>query len=163
MMTDIDAEKARLIDDLDDARRRTLAILQDADADCIVYPDSGWCVKDMAAHILLWEVEALAAVRARQQGESYTIADLDGVDQFSERGRVRYCGQSLTQIKTGLHTVRKEMKTILRALPPDCFAGMMAYPWPWTGSLSALMAIMAEHERQHADEIRQALQSGESR
>ncbi len=59
-------------------------------------------------------------------------------------------------------TVREAIKTILRALPPDRFAGMMAYPWPRMGSLSDLIAIMAEHERQHADDIRQALQSGES-
>jgi hypothetical protein len=161
-MTDIDAEKARLIDDLDDARRRTLAILQDADPDCIVHPDSGWRVKDMAAHILIWEVEALAALRARQKGGSYTIADFDGFDEFNERALARYRGLSLAQIKTELHTVREAIKTILLALPPDRFAGTMAYPWPWMGSLSDLMAIMAEHERQHADDIRQALQSGES-
>jgi hypothetical protein len=161
-MTDIDAEKARLIDDLDDARRRTLAILQDADADRIVYPDSGWCVKDVAAHILIWEVEALAALRARQKGATYTIADFDSFDQYNECARVRYRDLPLAQIMTELRTVRETIKTVLRALPPGRFAGVMAYPWPWMGSLSDLIAIMAEHERQHADDIRQALQSGES-
>ena len=161
-MTDIDAEKARLIDDLDDARYRTLVILRDADADCIVHPDSGWRVKDVAAHILIWEVEALAGLRARQKGETYTIAAFDSFDQYNERAFIRYRDRSLDQIMTELHAVREAMKTILRALPSDRFAGMMAYPWPWTGSLSDLMAIMAEHERQHAEEIRQALQSGES-
>jgi hypothetical protein len=161
-MTAIDAEKARLIDDLDDARRRTLAILQDADADRIVYPDSGWCVKDMVAHILIWEVEALAALRARQKGMIYRIADFDSFDQYNERARTRYRDLPLAQIMMELHTVREAIKIILRALPPDCFAGVMAYPWPWMGSLSDMMGIMAEHERQHAAEIQQALQSGES-
>jgi hypothetical protein len=161
-VTDIDAEKARLIDDLDDARRRTLAILQDADENCVVYPDSGWRVKDMAAHILIWEVEALAALRARQKGGTYTIADFDSFDQYNERARLRYRDLPLTQIMAELHTVRETIKAILRALPPERFAGVMAYPWPWMGSLGDLMAIMAEHERQHADDIRQALQSGES-
>ena len=161
-MTDIDAEKARLIDDLDEARRRTLAILQDAAADRIVYPDSGWCVKDTVAHILIWEVEALAALRARQKGMTYTIAGFDSFDQYNERARARYRDLPLIQIMTELHTVRETIKTILRALPTERFAGMMAYPWPWMGSLSDMMEIMAEHERQHADDIRQALQSGES-
>ncbi len=161
-MTDIDAEKTRLMDDLDSARRLTLAVLQDADENRIVHPESGWSVKDMAAHILIWEEEALAALRAWQKGETYTIANFDSFDQYNERALARYRDRPLAQVKTELYTVREAIKTILRALPPDRFAGMMPYPWPWMGSLSDLMAIMAGHEREHADDIRRALQSGDS-
>jgi hypothetical protein len=159
-MADIDAEKARLIDDLDSARRRTLDILKDADENRIVHPASGWRVKDVVAHILIWEEEALAALRARQQGETYTIADFDSFEQYNARALERRRDAPFEQIKTELHAVREDMKTILRALPPDRFAGVMPYPWPWMGSLSDMMMIMAAHEREHADEIRRAKQAG---
>jgi hypothetical protein len=160
-MAETETEKASLIDELDSARRRTLAILRDADEHHIVHAATGWRVKDVVAHILIWEEEALAALRARQKGETYTIAGFDSFDSYNERAFERHRDTPFEQIKTGLHDVREEMKAILLALPPERFAGSMRYPWPWMGSLSDLMAIMAAHERSHADEIRQAIQAGE--
>jgi hypothetical protein len=160
-MADVESEKARLVGELDSARRRTLDILKDADGDHIVHPATGWRVKDVVAHILIWEEEALAALRARQKGETYTIAGFDSFESYNDRAFKRRRDAPFEQIKTELHDVREEMKTILLALPPERFAGSMVYPWPWTGSLSDMMAIMAAHERGHADEIRQATQAGE--
>jgi hypothetical protein len=158
-MAETESEKASLIDELDSARRRTLDILKDADENHIVHPATGWRVKDVVAHILIWEEEALAALRARQKGETYTIAGFDSFERYNERAFERWRDTPFEQIKTGLHDVREEMKVVLLALPPDRFAGSMVYPWPWMGSLSDLMAIMAAHECSHADEIRQEGQS----
>jgi hypothetical protein len=158
-MADVESEKARLIDELDSARRRTLSILKDADGNHVVHAATGWRVKDVVAHILIWEEEALAALRARQKGETYTITGFDGFERYNARAFERWRDTPFEQIKTGLHDVREAMKMVLRALPPERFAGLMVYPWPWAGSLSDMMAIMAAHERSHADEIRQAIQA----
>jgi hypothetical protein len=154
---DIEAEKVRLIFELDNARRRLLDILKDADENRVVYPVSGWRVKDMVAHVLIWEEEALLFLRAMQKGERYTIVDFVSFESYNERAIATRRETPYDELKASLHAVRDEMKTILRALPPERFAGMVMWPWPWMGSLSGMIEVMVEHERSHAEEIRRAL------
>jgi hypothetical protein len=155
-MAHIEAEKARLVFELDSARRRTLDILKTADANRVVHPASGWRVKDLAAHILIWEEDALAALRARQNGAVYRIDDFGSFESYNDRTIGRYRDMPMGEILAALHTAREAMKAILLALPPEHFAGLMPYPWPWMGSLSNMIEVMVRHERSHADEIRRS-------
>lgn len=155
-----DNEKARLIFALDTARRRTLEILKDADENRTVHPGSGWRVKDMVAHLLIWEEETLIALQALQKGEKYVIADFGSFDSYNERAIAPRLDTPFEQLKTELHTVREQMKAALLALPPELFSGMMPYPWPWMGSLGNMIEVMVRHEQSHADEIRRAMQEG---
>jgi uncharacterized protein (TIGR03083 family) len=157
-MPEIDREKARLIGLLDEARAYTLAVLDGLDPARRVHPATGWRVKDVVAHILVWEEEALLALQALSDGRSfYTIPNFVSFDDYNRRDYERRKDVPLDQLLADLHAVREDAKAILQALPPERFTGTMPFPWPWAGSLSEMMAIMAAHERGHSTEIARAV------
>jgi hypothetical protein len=161
-MPDINREKARLIGLLDEARVYTLAVLDGLDPARCVHPASGWRVKDVVAHILVWEEEALRSLQAlRDEQPFYTIPNFVSFDDYNRRAYERRKDVPLDQLLADLHTVRQDAKTILGALPPERFTGTMPFPWPWEGTLSEMMAIMAAHERGHSSEIARAGESDE--
>ena len=148
-----DVEKARLIRLLDSVRLRTLTILEGIDGDRVVYPDTGWRVKDVVRHIVFWEEEALASLVALQEGTTYIISDFISFDAYNQQDFQRWRDRPFLQIQDDLRTVRDRLKATLIALPPERFKGHIRFPWPQSGTLSDMIAIMAAHEREHASEI----------
>ncbi len=149
-----DLEKARLIRLLDEARASTLAVLERVDPARCVHPETGWCVKDVVAHILAWEEESLRSLQAlRDDQPYYTIPDFASFDEYNRRRYEDYTPLPLDRLLANLHTVREETIAILRVLPPARFTDTMPFPWPWEGTLSEMMEVMAAHERIHITEI----------
>jgi hypothetical protein len=158
MMDQAEAEKSLLVRRLDAARRDTLAILEGADEALIVHADTGWRVKDVVAHILVWEEEALASLLALKEGRRYTIAEFGSFEAYNQRDFERRYDTPFARLKTELHDTRERMKAALLVLPPERFEGLMLFPWPSSGTLGLMMEIMAAHEREHAEAIRQAVE-----
>lgn len=154
-----DAEKAHLIRLLDDARLRTLTVLEGIDGDCVVHPDTGWRAKDVVGHIVFWEEEALASLVALKEGTIYTIPDFVSFDAYNQQDYQRRRDQPFLQIQDDLRTVRDRLKAALVALPPERFQGYMLFPWPQGGTLSDMIAIMAAHEDEHVSEIVRAVEA----
>jgi uncharacterized protein (TIGR03083 family) len=155
---DISREKARLIGLLDEARACTLAVLDGVDPARCVHPATGWRVKDVVAHILVWEEEALRSLQALRVGPSfYTIPNFVSFDDYNRRAYERRKDVPLDQLLADLRAVRDDAKAILGALPPKCFTDPIPFPWPWAGTLSEMITIMAAHEHGHSSEIARAV------
>jgi hypothetical protein len=156
-MSDANAEKARLVGLLDDARAHTRAVLDGVDGERDVYSDTGWRVKDVIGHILVWEEEAVKAALARQKGESYVIPDFSGFDEYNRRDYEQRRDQPFERLCAALESVRDELKDAINALSVEQMEGQMVFPWWLSGTVSQLIEIMALHEREHADQIARAV------
>ena len=154
-----DAEKARLIRLLDDARLRTLTILESVNGDHVVHRDTGWRAKDIVGHIVFWEEEALASLVALKEGTTYTIPDFVSFDAYNQQDYQRRRDRPFLQIQDELRTVRNRLKAALVALPPERFEGYMLFPWPQGGTLSDMIATMVAHEYEHVSEIVRAVEA----
>jgi hypothetical protein len=151
------AEKDRLIRLLDATRHHTRIVLQRADPERVVHPDTGWRVKDVVGHILVWEEEALRAVSARQSGETYTIPDFQNFDDYNQADFEQRRKVPFDQLLADLESVREQLKRAILDLPPDRLEGRMDFPWPGSGTFSTMIEIMAFHEDEHCAQIEQAM------
>lgn len=150
----IEAEKQRLIVLLDEARCLTNTALDAVDPDHIVHVATQWTAKDVVGHILVWEEEALRSLEALAAGEGhYVIADFTTFEAYNARDAARRRDHTLAHLRAELTRVHEHAKAILSDLPAEAFAQVFPFPWPWAGTLSEMMAIMAAHERSHAQEI----------
>ncbi|MBI5957123.1 MAG: DinB family protein [Chloroflexi bacterium] len=150
---EMDVEKRRLIQLLDQTRKDTLLILSQVKAEQVIHPDSGWQVKDLVGHIVFWEEEAAAWLLALKEGRIYTIAEFESFEAVNHHDFKRRRDHTYQHILDDLHAVRERMKAALLALPTERFEGMLRFPWPWRGSLSEMIETMVAHEREHAFEI----------
>lgn len=143
---------------LDEARAYTLAVLGGADPAQVVHPGSGWTVRDVAGHILAWEVEALRALQALESGAAaYAIPDFVSFEVTNARLRDQQRALSFADVQRELVAVRQQFKAVLTAFPADRFADEFDFPWPGRGTIAELVLIIAAHERGHAVEIGRAV------
>jgi len=157
MTTDNAELKTRLLGLLDDARQRMLVTLESAPYDRVIYPESGWRVKDILGHITFWEEEAARSLRAYGQGESYTLPDYVDLETSNVRDIEKRKDYSAGQIRADWLVARESLKAALATLPPDKLAGQMVCPWKARSTVERLIIDMADHEREHAEDICRAV------
>ncbi|KPV52758.1 hypothetical protein SE17_13580 [Kouleothrix aurantiaca] len=121
-----------------------------------------WSVKNALAHLAAWE-EWVAGVLPERIASGATPADFReraaNEDRFNalevaEREELTPDEQIME-----LERIRAELLRYLGTLPPDDLARRK--PWPeWDGTVPEyLLAALDEHEREHLDALRAALQS----
>ncbi len=157
MLADNAELKIRLLGLLDDTRRGMLAALESASYDQVIYPESGWRVKDILGHITFWEEEAARSLRAYGQGESYTLPDYVDLETANSRDIEKRKDYSAGQIRADWLVARESLKAALATLSPDKLAGQMVCPWKALSTVERLIGDMANHEREHTEDIRRAV------
>ena len=153
-------EKTRLVQLLEETRRDTLIALEGVDDEMVVDPESGWRVKDIIGHLAAWDIEAVTALRAYGRGEVYLIPNYTTMDDFNARHIEKRKALLADQIRAEWETAHHDLKIALQEIPLDRFVVRMAYPWGGHGAISELVEIMAEHEREHCEDIAKAVRSG---
>ncbi len=148
-------EKQRLIEELDDARKGTYAIVASINTDKEIYP--GWALKQFLAHLTGWDDATTTSLRAHATGRepgtpAYRGIDFYNAETVSTRETLEY-----RHVFAEWEVAREQLKATIRALPDDKFNEPLVYPWGPTGSVTRLVQIMIDHEHEHADEIRKQL------
>lgn len=145
-----------LFQDVLSARRelmRSLKFLSEKEATTIEFrPD--WCVRDVISHITAVECTALAAARHLVEDGNPEFHDPIDERDFN-RGAIRRRKEfSLNDVVDELDGTRRQLLKQLRKLPdPQLFA---AFPVGWTSSnqsIADVLAHMASHDHEHANDI----------
>lgn len=144
-------ERQRLIQQLDAAREKMRAVLADIDTQMVIYP--GWTIKQVLAHIAGWDDANISSLRAHAGGEEPAAPAVRGIDFYNAQSVETREALSYEQTVKEWELARDQFKAVINEMPPEKFAERMLFPWGPTGTIARLVAIFANHEEEHAEEI----------
>lgn len=151
-------EKERLLDALSESQAATRAVWESVDPDMQVYGDPGWRVRDIIAHLAVWDHQVVKSLRAFRSGGEYAIPDLDD-DDFNQETILVFKEMTAVNVLEQSEQARKEFKDAIQDIPPEMYPGDMLYPWGERGSIAQLVDYMIEHDAEHRQEIKEAIQA----
>lgn len=157
MLTVPTEEKARLLSLLDDAYEKHRALLQEIDSTALVYADGPWHVRDVAAHVMVWNHEAAASLEAFAKGKAYSIVDYPGIHAYNRAAvedKRRYDTGHIYQEWQKSHT---RLRAAIDAIAPEAVHADMMHPWGAEGSAAELVEDMVSHEETHFTDICRAV------
>ena len=148
----------RLIERLDQSRRAMQRALSSVDAQREICP--GWTTREILAHIAGWDEVGTSTVRAHSAGETPPPIEIRGIDAYNDFLVSKCEGLTYEEVVQCWRSARRELEEALTDAPPEKLRERAQFPWGETGNITRLVSILAEHEREHADEILE-LVSGE--
>ncbi len=144
-------ESERLIERLDQGRRAMRALVTELDTSREIYPQ--WTIKEILAHIAGWDEVVTAALRAHAGGNEPDALAVKGVDAYNALLAQACEPLTVEQVVKDWKQARSQLKAALSELPPEKFREPLNYPWGWRGSVAQVVAILADHEKEHAEDI----------
>jgi hypothetical protein len=154
-MTSVD----QMIAELDQAREIMRTLLRDLEATHAasreLYPT--WTIKELLAHITGWDDACIASLEAHSQGDVPTTPAARGIDLYNQSTVAERESLPLDQIIREWELTREVFKHFIRTLPPEKVDQPFVFPWGPKGSLVEMVKVFAEHEQEHAEEVRRML------
>jgi uncharacterized protein (TIGR03083 family) len=118
--------------------------------------EAGWSVKDVLAHIALWEGICARWLEAAARGETPERPEVKDVDGTNARGHERAKSRPLTDVVNESRTRHARIVAAAEALPEEELVSNARFGWPvWQMTDSNT----AEHYREHIDQISRWLAS----
>lgn len=152
-------EKTQLLDALSESHAATLEIWEAADPEMRVYGDTGWRIRDILAHIAVWDLQSAKSLRAYRAGGEYAILNLEE-DDFNSRSILEWSDLTAEAVLEHCDQSRKEFKDAVQDIPTDMFPGDLLYPWgDERGSIAQLVDYMIEHDAEHRQDILKTIQA----
>jgi uncharacterized protein (TIGR03083 family) len=149
-------EKARLIQQLDDAREKLQAVLAGIDPQTEIYPN--WTLKELFAHLTGWDEAVTSSLRAHAGGEEPAALATLGIDVYNKESVETRDALSYEQTVKECELAREQLKAALHEMPSEKLVEPLLYPWGPTGTVARLITIFVHHDLEHAEEI-QALKA----
>ena len=142
-----DATRASLSALLDDARQELTASLQGLTAEQMEIPlPEGWSVKDVVAHVAMWEEITLPDMYRAMRGRHTVTGSWEGpFDDWNDIQFELRRDFPLAQVMEELAETRRATLEALRAAPEARLT---------SGFIPVTCAIYAQHDREHAAQIR---------
>lgn len=152
-------EKERLLNALSESLAATRALWESVDPEMQVYGDPVWLVRDIIAHLAVWDREVVKSLHAYRTGGEYAIPDLDE-DDFNQQASLAFRELTAENVLEKCEQARMDFKDAVREIPPEMYPGDMLYPWgDERGSIRLLVEYMVEHDAEHRHEIQHAIQT----
>lgn len=119
----------------------------------------GWTVKDMLAHVTVWEQRFIGWVEAVQQGErpDYPLGGYtpEIIDRLNAADHALHKPTPLPEVRAAFERSFFELQRLLSRLPEDALLTPGAFPFTGEHALWQFAAANAfEHYREHADALR---------
>ncbi len=149
--TQTSATRARICALLEDAREEILASFEGLTDEQMEMPlADGWSVKDILAHVAMWDEMELPDMRRAARGRARVLDALDDAYQLVDRWNdIQFALRKtlpLEQVLGELDEARHEIVQLLASVAEEHLTG---------GFIPAACAIQAKHDRDHAAQIRE--------
>jgi uncharacterized protein (TIGR03083 family) len=145
-------ERERLIRQLYRARNAMRAALAGLDPQMEVAP--GWGVQELLAHMAGWDAVTRDALLCHAAGTPLGTPAKGGIDAYNARSVEARRGLSYEEAVVDWEQTHAGLRRAVAELPPDKLAEKLVFPWGGKGTVARIVAIMAEHEEEHAHELR---------
>ncbi len=148
-----------LIEELVHARqvmRQLLADLEQTHGTSLeLYPT--WTIKELLSHLAGWDDACIATLQAVAVNKTPATPAARGLDLYNESTVAERADLPLEKIILEWEKTREIFHQAIRDFPPDKVDAKFTYAWGSTGNLTTMVKIFAEHELEHAEEIRKNL------
>ncbi len=144
-------EKNRLIAELDGGRERLTSVLARVESKQEIYP--GWTVKELLAHIAGWDDASVAALKAHAGGDEPGTPAARGIDFYNAQTVSTRASLRFAQVSREWEVSRDQLKAAIQEMPAEKLFEPVIFPWAKEGTIAQLVAILASHEEEHAEEI----------
>jgi len=149
-------EKERFIADWNHGHEMIAQLLQDLEAthreSSELYPT--WTIKELLAHLAGWDDACIASLRAFARGDAPATPASRGIDPYNASTVHEREALSLDHVIKEWSLSRKEFIAAIRELPDEKVSEAFVMPWGSRGTLADMVKIFAEHDVEHAEEIR---------
>ena len=151
-------KKDELVDALNDARRRFLEAIAGLDDATLSMPGvtGDWSIKDVIAHLNMWESETVTMLFQTRQGQKPTTVHFRQVsdDEQNEAWYALTKDRTVTQILNDFEGVRKQTLRRIGEFRPVELEKKGYFPWLKDRSLAELVwDYTGAHEESHAEMI----------
>jgi hypothetical protein len=144
-------EKAKLIQDLKNARQKMRQVVVQADPQASIY--DLWKIKEVIDHLTGWDDLVVEMLEAHAAGEPPPTSAIKGIDYYNSNSVTT---RGTLQLEHSIREWEKTRELVLNALlemPDERFEEKMDFPWGGKGTTKQLIDIYSHHEQEHAKEI----------
>jgi len=161
--------KQQLLAEMESARAEIVEAMAGLSDEAMLEPDivGAWSVRDVLQHISLWEAELVKLLvhvqqRRRPVGERWS-GKLD-IDALNARWHAETRDRPLDRVRADFAGVRQQTQRRLNELAEADLTETRAFPWLKGRPLwQYVLEDSAEHDREHAEQIRAWRHSGRPR
>jgi uncharacterized damage-inducible protein DinB len=151
--------KRELLDQIKQARATMLEALDGLPDDAMLRPGvvGMWSVKDVLAHLSIWQSELITALaQVDRSPRAPHIVEIEDIDEFNEEQYRANVRRPLSVIREDFEGVHKHLLKTVEGLDEKTLNNARKYPWMEGEPLWYLIAENGYwHEQEHAEEIRQ--------
>jgi hypothetical protein len=152
-------DKAELLKYLDKTRAKTNAVLDVLNPDQVFDAGKGWRVRDVIAILTAWQLEGVTCLQALSKGETYKIADWDGLDSYHHQAIKNRESLPIAQLFGDFEAAHIRFKSLVRKFPDDKLDRKFVFPWGAIGTLETLVTALGHHEESHCFDLIESTRS----
>lgn len=164
----MDDERVSLIDRLAAARAELVEVARDLDRDTWTQPvyahgeENEWSAMDLLRHLVWAEGGMLRLLRQIKAGEEGVPSDFD-LDRYNAVGVQKLKSEMPAELLQRLAANRQELLAFIDTLTADDWEKQGRHGSLHIMTIREICELIAAHETQHLEDMRQRLQLGESR
>jgi hypothetical protein len=148
-------DRMQLIEQLDRARQMMREVVVEIDPNMEIY--EGWTIKHLVAHITGWDDSTIASLEAHIAGDAPATPAARGIDYYNSQTVETRQSLDLDHVLREWDFTREQLKQLILEMPDDKFEQTLVVAWGSTGTVKELVDIFAEHEQEHALEIKEIM------
>jgi len=150
--------KQAIIGNIESARSAVVDLIQSLDAESLGKPtcNEGWCVKDVISHIAAAETGLRNIASRAAKGESSVRPGFDLHAFNKEQVQLRR-GRTVEELLSEMADSRIATLSFLEALPVDYLDKPAQLSSGLLLTVEGVLNRIADHEREHAEDIRKAI------
>lgn len=145
--------KQQILEEMDATRQKSQELLAGIDPHKVIYAESGWTIKDIVAHLTVWEEESVRSLQAFQNGSDYKIENFAGDDPYNHEQYIKRKDLSVEQVFADWTAIREQFRAAFEAIPEAKMAAQMTLPWGEIDTPPHLIREILQHEQEHIREI----------
>jgi len=113
----------------------------------------GWDVQAVITHIIGWEEVTHNALRAYLDGDKEYLLPAKGIDAHNDDMVRARAAMPFEEVLHEWETTRESLKSAMAELSERDLYTSINFPWGMWGTIGDMLAVIAEHEAEHAREL----------
>lgn len=150
-------DRKHLQEMLDNSQNELRAMIKGVNLEMSAQEDGSWQIRDVIAHLAVWDQEVVKSIIAFKEGKEYYIPHFNE-DAYNSKATLKMRGLNNQEVVDEWEQAREDFVTVVGELSVEQLTGEMLYPWgDERGDVTLLVKYMCEHDEEHGIEIQDAI------